>query len=225
MPEIIEPTQLIVVLEVCAGAGERLQAALTAAKISSVVIAPAAGGTLDAASAGPLVIAAQKAGVAALIADDARLARTLKADGVHVSVTDQVIAEARAAREVVGARAIVGADVGRSRDDAMMIGEDGAEYVGFGIPPFVKERDVAVERRLDLVEWWSEIFQVPCVAFDVDTREEAGDLAAVGADFVAIRLGAAQSPADVQQRLRDFETELRDVAAARDMPPSDEGAG
>ena len=43
--------------------------------------------------------------------------------------------------------------------------------------------------------WWAEIFQVPCVAFDVETAQEAEALAAAGVDFVAVTLPAGQSAA------------------------------
>jgi thiamine-phosphate pyrophosphorylase len=72
----------------------------------------------------------------------------------------------------------------------MLLGEAGAEYVGFGIPSHVEDRAVAAARRLDLVAWWSEIFEPPCVGFDVDSVEDAGALAAAGADFIAVPLGA-----------------------------------
>jgi thiamine-phosphate pyrophosphorylase len=36
-----------------------------------------------------------------------------------------------------------------------------------------------------LVAWWSEIFVVPCVAFDIDDADAARRLAASGADFIA----------------------------------------
>jgi thiamine-phosphate pyrophosphorylase len=94
------------------------------------------------------------------------------------------------ARDILGGRFIVGADAGRSRHDAMTLGEAGADYVGFGIPAHVEDRESARSRRLELVGWWSEIFEVPCVAFDVETAEEAARLAAAGADFVALRAPA-----------------------------------
>jgi thiamine-phosphate pyrophosphorylase len=33
--------------------------------------------------------------------------------------------------------------------------------------------------------WWSEIFVVPCVAWNIDNAEQAAKLASLGADFVA----------------------------------------
>jgi thiamine-phosphate pyrophosphorylase len=71
--------------------------------------------------------------------------------------------------------------------DAMMLGEAGADYVGFGIPAHVEDRETARARQLDLVAWWGEIFEPPCVAFDVETIGDAAHLAAAGADFVALK--------------------------------------
>jgi thiamine-phosphate pyrophosphorylase len=38
---------------------------------------------------------------------------------------------------------------------------------------------------LERVGWWSEVFEVPCVAF-AENLDEVGPLAAAGADFVAV---------------------------------------
>jgi thiamine-phosphate pyrophosphorylase len=213
--EHLEPAQLMIVLEASASAGERLQAALAAAAVASVVIEGQTGRALDAATAASLVATAQKLGAAVLIADDAPLARTLKADGVHVGVGEGLIGRAREAREIVGARAIVGVDAGRSRDDAMVAGDEVGDYVGFGIPAFVKERETAIDRRLDLIEWWADIFSVPCVAFDVSDVEEARALAAAGADFVSIRIEGGMSVSETRDRVRDFGTAIAEGSAAR----------
>ena len=76
----------------------------------------------------------------------------------------------------------------------MTLAEDGADYIAFGIPPHVEDRAAAAARRLELVAWWGEIFEIPCVAFDVDTTDEAIALAGAGADFVAVRSDALQAP-------------------------------
>ncbi len=72
----------------------------------------------------------------------------------------------------------------------MILGEAGADYVGFGIPSHVEDRDTAGQRRLDLVTWWSEIFELPGIAFDVETADDVAALARAGADFVAVRVPA-----------------------------------
>lgn len=181
-------------LYVVAAAGtdpQALAAVLAAADVAALLIAPGADSQLTAASARPLVELAQPRGIAALIQNDAGLARALRADGVHLTWSRDIVARYGEARDVLGTRYIVGADAGRYRHDAMTLGEAGADYIGFGIPPHVEDRVSAAERRLELIAWWSEIFELPCVAFDVDTVEEAGALATAGADFVAVRANAA----------------------------------
>ena len=191
-------TRLCAVIEAGETALDRLGAALSAAEFASVVIAPAPGGGLDAGAARSLVEAAQRRNAAALIAEDAELARTLGAEGVHLVVAKTAKTAARAyeaARAIVGHGAIVGVDAGISRHDAMTAAEDGADYVAFGAPAHLRDRAKARERRDDLIAWWAEIFEAPCVALDVETPEEATAIARAGADFVGVRLAGASAAA------------------------------
>ena len=165
------------------------------------------GAALTAAAARPLVELAQSKDVAALIEADAQLARTLRADGVHLPWSNDVAAKFSEAREILGTRYIVGVDVGRSRHDAMTLAEEGADYIAFGIPPHVEDRDTATARRLELIAWWGEIFEIPCVAFDVDNGADAVALAAAGADFIALR-------SDVELNASDAEALARALAEA-----------
>lgn len=182
-----------------AGADPRQVAAvLDATNAATLLITAAVGGELTASAARPLVELAQRKDIAALIEGDAQLARTLRADGVHLPWGKDIVERYGEAREVLGARYIVGADVGRTRHEAMTIAEAGADYIGFGIPSHVEDRASAAERRLELVAWWGEIFEVPCVAFDVETVADATALIAAGADFVAMRIGAELTPASAK---------------------------
>jgi thiamine-phosphate pyrophosphorylase len=192
-----EPTcRLYAVIEAGIGAPERLSAALEAADLASVLIVPAGQARLEADAVRPLVELAQGAGAAALIAADAVLARTLGADGVHLGPTPDIEAAYESARSILGPRAIVGVDPGLSRHDAMTLAEAGADYMAFGAPGYLKDRDKARARRDELVAWWGEIFQVPCVAFDVEAPEEAARLMQAAADFIAVRLGAGSPDAE-----------------------------
>lgn len=196
--------KLYLVVEMGAGAQAALEAALAASPVASVLLVPAAGESLQAQPVKAAIEAIQRRNIAALIADDADLARVVRADGVHLTWTKDQPQRYSAARDVLGARAILGADAGRSRDDAMTLGEDGADYVAFGIPAHVEDRETAFGRQCELLDWWAEIFEVPCVALDAETPDAAAALAASNADFVAIRLAAGLSPADAAQRVRAF---------------------
>ena len=86
----------------------------------------------------------------------------------------------------------------------MELGEAGADYIAFGIPPDVEDRAVAVERRIELIAWWNEVFELPSVAFDVADAEEARRLAEAGADFVSVTIPQHCAMDDAVSRVRDF---------------------
>ncbi len=175
-----------------------LSEAVSVGKIAAVVITPAtAGGAVAPADALPLIAAAQAAGAAVLISDDAQLARTLKADGVHLSSRPEIVAAAEEAREIVGQGGIVGIDAGSSRHDAMEAGELGVDYVAFGLPNGADAGDR--DARFELVAWWAEIFEIPVLATGVEDAQDASALAGTNCDFVSIDLSI---PGDAAERVR-----------------------
>lgn len=202
------PCELAVVVEASAGALERVAAAFSTGQIAAVIIR-GIGGKLDAGAAKSLVELAQKQAAATLIENDVRLARTLKADGVHLAADKRLIAAYQEAREVLGDRSVVGAWAGKSRHDAMSVAEQGADYVAFGAPAGVKDQQAARLRRLDLIQWWAEIFEVPCVALDVATAVEAVELVYAGADFIAVTLEAGLPAADAEARVAAIQRALQ----------------
>ena len=131
--------------------------------------------------AGRLIDLVQASGLACLIEHDAGLAERLGADGLHIDAESEAYI---AARKLLGESANIGALCGLGRHDAMQLAELGADYVAFG--PKAESVIDAIDQYADLIAWWSEIFVVPCVAWNVETREEAAQLARLGADFVAL---------------------------------------
>ena len=210
---------IYLVIEAGPDAESRLTAALVAVEAAAVLIRPPADGPLSASNTRALVAAAQAKGAAALLLDDASLARALRADGVHLAACEDIEARFDLAREIMGRRAIVGIDAGGSRHDAMTLAEVGADYVAFGrAAPVVVEGGEAgqVETPIDPISWWAEIFEVPCVAFDAATAGDARDLAARGADFVAV-------PVPAEDSIDDLRPWLVAIAAA-DMTSADQPA-
>ncbi|MFT3730116.1 MAG: thiamine phosphate synthase [Hyphomicrobium sp.] len=191
--------------ETGANAMTALSAAIAAAPIASVLLRPVGTGHWNAGTVRQLIGFAQKKDIAVLVPADIDGVADLGADGFHLSWSADIVRAFKNAR-ASWPNAIIGADAGRSRHDAMELGEAGADYVAFGIPPHVEDRAKATERQLDLVEWWSEVFEVPCVAFDVPECDIARALAAAGAgaDFVSVHVSSSDTEQSAAARVRAF---------------------
>ena len=123
---------------------------------------------------------AQPRGVALLLDGRPELAARAGADGAHF---DGIEALTAAISELKPER-MAGAGGLRSRHDAMLAAEGGADYVMFGEPDRNGHRSpfAAVIER---VGWWAEVFEVPCVSYAGDLGEVSA-LAQAGSDFVAL---------------------------------------
>ena len=121
--------------------------------------------------------------VAFIVNDSIALAKRLGADGVHLGQGD---GEVREAREVLGREAQIGVTCHASRHLAMEAGEAGADYVAFG--SFFPSETKASEHRPEpeLLEWWSGLFEIPCVAIGGITPANCAPLVKAGADFLAV---------------------------------------
>ncbi len=118
-----------------------------------------------------------------ILNDRADLAAELEADGVHLGRSDGDIREARA---LLGPSVQIGATCHDSRHFAMEAGEAGADYVAFGafFPSDTKETTHRPDP--EILAWWSQLFEIPCVAIGGITADNAGPLVAAGADFLAV---------------------------------------
>ncbi|UYH55649.1 thiamine phosphate synthase [Qipengyuania sp. SS22] len=121
--------------------------------------------------------------VAFIVNDDVALAKRLGADGVHLGQGD---GEPRDAREELGREAQIGVTCQASKHFAMEAGEAGADYVAFG--SFFDSTTKASEHRaeLEILEWWSNLFEIPCVAIGGITPANCRPLVEAGADFLAV---------------------------------------
>lgn len=123
--------------------------------------------------------------VAFIVNDDIALAKRLKADGVHLGQDDGTVAEAR---DALGMQAQIGVTCHASRHLAMEAGEAGADYVAFGAfyPSTTKDKGDAERPEPEILEWWSQIFELPSVAIGGITPDNCAPLIAAGADFLAV---------------------------------------
>lgn len=125
----------------------------------------------------------QARGVALIMNDRPDLAVATGCDGVHVGQSDTNAAEAR---KIIGPDRQLGVTCHASRDLAMAAGEAGADYVAFGafFPTGTKETTHRAE--VDLLRWWSDIMELPCVAIGGITAGNCTPLVRAGADFLAV---------------------------------------
>jgi thiamine-phosphate pyrophosphorylase len=142
-------------------------------------------------AANALMPIVQRAGAALILNDRPDLAASIGADGVHVGQEDASYAEARAA---MGRDRIVGITCHDSRHLAIDAAEAGADYVAFGafFPTQTKEPKTRAE--IEIIQWWSEVMVVPCVAIGGITVENAKPLVDAGADFLAVSAGVWECP-------------------------------
>lgn len=130
-----------------------------------------------------LVPVAQARGVAVLMNDRPDLAVVTGCDGVHVGQSDT---PAREARRIIGPDRQLGVTCHASRDLAITAGEDGADYVAFGAFFATGTKDTQHRAEITILQWWSEMMTLPCVAIGGITAENCAPLVRAGADFLAV---------------------------------------
>lgn len=140
----------------------------------------------------------QKAGAALLIEGHHRLVARAGADGAHLAG----IGTMGEALPALKPDRILGVGALRTRHDAMVAGEAGADYVTFGEPAADGERPTAaaIAERL---QWWAELFEVPCVGYAL-TTEEAELFTGSGADFILVADAVWSDPRGAAAALTDL---------------------
>jgi len=134
----------------------------------------------------------QSRGVAFLLNDRADLARSAGCDGAHVGQTDMPASDAR---KLLGPDLTLGVTCHDSRDLAMQAGEAGADYVAFGAFFPTVTKDAPTRADPELLAWWAELMELPCVAIGGITTENCAPLVQAGASFLAV-VGAVWQHAD-----------------------------
>ncbi len=214
MSNSIPPCQLYLIspLDVGGDFSDRLDCALGAGPVAAFQFRVKGLDQHDAALvAAPLQEICSARDVAFIVNDSVALAKRLKADGVHLGQQDGSVREAR---EELGHEVQIGVTCHASRHLAMEAGEAGADYVAFGAfyPTSTKVTDHVAD--LELLEFWTNLFEIPCVAIGGITPENCAPLIAAGADFLAVS-GAVWN-GDEAANIRAFQ----DVLAASATKPA-----
>jgi thiamine-phosphate pyrophosphorylase len=192
-PQVGEPAGLV----------EALAAALSGAEVAAVLLRVAATDERTMVN-GVKAIAptVQNKETALLLDGHENLVAKSGADGAHLTGVDAL----QAALATLKPDRIAGCGGLATRHDAMVAGEAGADYVMFGEPDAGGGRP-SFDSILERVQWWAEVFEVPCVGYAA-TLDEVAALAAAGADFVAVGdfifsdpRGAAVAMSEAAQRL------------------------
>jgi len=166
--------------DAAAFAGE-LDRALGAGDIAAVLLRLADGGERTLIErAKHIAGVVQRRDVALLVDNHPEIVARAGADGAHLNGA----AKFAAALALLKPERIAGAGGLRSRHDAMLAGEAGADYVMFGEPDRHGRRPSFEDLR-ERLTWWVELFEIPCVAYAA-SQNEVAPLSRTGADFIAL---------------------------------------
>jgi thiamine-phosphate pyrophosphorylase len=201
-PPTFEPLSFAALLQEALGAGDVACVQLRMKDASDDEVVEAA------KALKPIV---HNAGAAFVINDRPEVAARVGADGVHVGQTDTPLDEARA--EV--RNGIVGVTCHNSRHLAIEAAERGADYVAFGAFFPTQTKTVTAQAAPDLIQWWSEMMTVPCVAIGGITVDNAPGLIDAGADFLAVSRGVWEHPQGPAAAVREFNRLMEDRPQAR----------
>ncbi|MCH2546701.1 MAG: thiamine phosphate synthase [Alphaproteobacteria bacterium] len=144
--------------------------------------------------------------VAFMLHEHIELAIEKNVDGVHVESTSIADARARLAEDQV-----VGKTCMASRDVAMKSGDQGADYVAFA--PFFAQAtpsETAIAAP-EIVQWWQELFVLPCAAAGGITPQNCGDIVKAGADLLMVRGAVWQNPHGADVAIATFDAAITEA--------------
>jgi thiamine-phosphate pyrophosphorylase len=135
-----------------------------------------------------------------IVNDDIELARGARADGVHLGRHDAAI---DAARDMLGADALIGVSCYNDLARAERAVAAGANYIAFGSFSPSRTKPGAVRAEPTLLHAARARFNVPLVAIGGITPENGAALIAAGADALAAISGVFDQP-DVENAARRY---------------------
>ena len=207
------PQRLVLILHASAevdNQAKTLGLALSGGDVASVILVQDA---LDEAAfmhaAEILVPIAQAAGAATLIAGDTRAIGRSGADGIHLPAEPRMVAEAI---KKSGGKSIVGANAGKTRDQALDVGEERPDYIFIGKFDGDTHEDPH-PRNLEMGQWWAEIIEIPAIVMAGSTIASVSAAAATGVEFIALGT-AVFNHADPKVAVAEANTLLSAITAS-----------
>jgi thiamine-phosphate pyrophosphorylase len=164
MPEPVVRLHLVAPAEPAAEVVQCFEAACEIGDVASLLAAP---------ELIPGLFASARHHDVALLTTEAEAARSLGCDGLEVALRQDY----DLARTILGYNRIVGGRCGSSRHLAMELADAGADYIAFSQ---AEERPGADP----IIAWWSELFEVPCIAADPVEPSGLAALLAQRPDFI-----------------------------------------
>ena len=125
-------------------------------------------------------------GIPFIINDDIDLALEMKADGVHLGVSDTPVKEARS---ILGKNMIIGASCYNSLDLAHKACDDGADYIAFGAVFSTTTKKNTVSISLDQLRRYTDKISKPVCAIGGITSANVKLVWDCGVDIVAVANG------------------------------------
>jgi len=118
-----------------------------------------------------------------ILNDRLDLALKIGADGVHLGLSDGAVSKAR---KNSPKNFIIGASCYDSKHNAMVAGEQGADYISFGTFFPSKTKNSSGKPTTEILEWCRDYINIPTVAIGGITAENCASLIKAGADFLAV---------------------------------------
>lgn len=180
---------------------EQLSMTLAAAPVACLQIRLKGVADVDWITLGRRIVnIAHRYGSRVVVNDRPDLVAPIGADGAHIGQSDM---DYFLARKLLGDDAILGVTCHNSRDLAFEAAEAGADYVAFGAFFESMTKSSAWRAELEILTWWQETVEVPCVAIGGLQLDNVAPVIAAGADFIAVCSGvwdyAGGAPAAIRQ--------------------------
>ena len=153
------------------------------------------------------------AGALFIVNDDAELAATLDADGVHVGQDD---APPSAARAIVGPERLIGLSVSHLPEASAAEADPDVDHIGFGALFLTPTKPDAEPAGPDMLAEARKLFSAPIVGIGGVTAANLGQAFAAGADSVAV-VSTIFSAADPGAATRDLLAAIQRARQARQV--------